>query len=172
MSTPEASLIAGAPTFHYLNRERPCILLFRGRGLISTAIRWQTRSQYSHAALLFPGGKSLVEAWQFHGVQERDISDWQGIDRFAVPSATADQWRTVLEFAQQQVGKSYDYRGVFRFLSRTPASTDDAWFCSELVFAAFEHAGIKLLHETSANAVSPAMLALSPLTFKATLPRL
>ena len=28
----------------------PAILLFKGRGIVSTLIRWQSRGQYSHAA--------------------------------------------------------------------------------------------------------------------------
>lgn len=168
MSTPEHSPQIGPAKYYFIPRDKPCILLFRGRGFISRAIRWQTRSRYSHAALLLPGGTEIIEAWQFRGVQQRRIDDWEGIDRFDVPSLSPAQWQAVIAHARTLIGKSYDYRGVLRFVSRTPASTDDALFCSELVFDAVDKgAGVRLLHETTAGAVSPAMLALSPLAFKA-----
>ena len=148
----------------------PAVLLFRGRGFISASIRWQTRSPYSHAALLYPDGKTIIEAWQFRGVQKREVIDWEGIEVFEAPNLDAWRWEQIFHFAESKIGKRYDYRGVLRFLSRIPASTDDAWFCSELVFAAFQSAGWNLLHETTAGAVSPAMLALSPLLWKADIP--
>jgi hypothetical protein len=42
------------------------------------------------------------------------------------------------------------------------AQDDDTWFCSELVYAAFQKAGIKLLNVDEAWKVSPALLAMSP----------
>ena len=39
------------------------IALYQGKSLISLLIRWQTRSQYSHAAFLLDDG-SVIEAWQ------------------------------------------------------------------------------------------------------------
>lgn len=39
------------------------IALYQGKSAISRLIRWQTRSQYSHAAFLLDDG-SVIEAWQ------------------------------------------------------------------------------------------------------------
>lgn len=140
----------------------PSILLFRGRGAVSALIRWQTRSVYSHAAILMPDGR-IVEAWQGAGVRTTTLSDWQGIDRFAVPSLTDAQWRAASTFALRQVGQGYDYAGVARFLSRRDTPENGRWFCSELVFAAIQHAGLNLLERIPPAEVSPGHLALSPL---------
>jgi uncharacterized protein YycO len=141
---------------------QPEVLLFRGRGFISGAIRWQTRSVYSHAALLTPEGR-IVEAWQGAGVRVTDIEDWEGIDRFVIPSMTPEQGRIAVNFALSQVGMEYDYWSVLRFVSRRSLPGNVKWFCSELVFAALRHAGVKLLDRIEPGEVSPGMLALSPL---------
>lgn len=138
------------------------ILLFRGRGVISTLIRWQTRSGYSHAALLLPDGQ-ILESWQGAGVRMRTLADWSNVDCFGVEGVTTEQWRQAVEFAKAQIGAGYDYVSVMRFISRRNAPENGRWFCSELVFAALLFAGVKLLARVEAAEVSPAMVSLSPL---------
>jgi uncharacterized protein YycO len=144
---------------------RPAVLLFRGRGIISTLIRWQSRSPYSHAALLMPDGR-IVESWQGDGVRVKTITDWTDIEVYYVQGMTDIQWEIALDFAMELVGSGYDYKAVMRFISRRPAADNERWFCSELVFAALEAAGVPLLARISAAAVSPGMLALSPLLYR------
>lgn len=141
------------------------MLLFKGRGLISTLIRWQSRSQYSHAALLMPDGR-IVESWQGDGVRVKEIADWTDVEAYDVIGMTDFQWDLALDFALELVGSGYDYKAVMRFISRRPASDNERWFCSELVFAALESAGVPPLARISAAAVSPGMLALSPLLYR------
>jgi uncharacterized protein YycO len=144
----------------------PSILLFRGRGLLSAAIRWQTRSRYSHAAILLHDEQTIIEAWPGAGVRAKSFNgwdDWDGIDYFSV-DADFNSYR-LENFLHAQLGKRYDYLGVLRFLSRD--SDEDQknkrWFCSELVFAAFAHAGVDLFRDTRAWEVSPGMLSKSQL---------
>jgi len=149
----------------------PTILLFRGRGLISAAIRWQTRSRYSHAAILLPDERTIVEAWPGAGVRVKTVTDWSGIDRFQV---CVDDINTeaLKIFLKEQVGMGYDYKGVLRFLSRHSDADQERkrWFCSELVYTAFERLGILLFRDTRAWEVSPGMLARSPLLEQIPLP--
>jgi uncharacterized protein YycO len=137
------------------------IALFRGRGVISTAIRWQTRSRFSHAALLDADG-SIIEAWQGKGVRRHRLEDWQDIDIFRIEASRLETERA-LSYAADQIGCGYDYLSVLRFVSRRHAPENSRWFCSELVFAACCHAGINLLRDTQPWEVSPGMLARSPL---------
>lgn len=140
----------------------PAILLFKGRGFISTMIRWQTRSHYSHAALLLRDGSTIIEAWQGEGVRKKQIGDWNDVDTFHVD--VSDQvWDAVIAFAEAQIGKPYDYVQVLRFVSRRKPVDDGKWFCSELAFEAFRWNGVKLLDRVPGSAVSPAMLSWSPL---------
>lgn len=158
----EAVAIPARPQDEVGNLVRRCrVLLFRGRGLISTAIRWQTRSEYSHAALLMPDGR-ILESWQGAGVRVKEITDWADVDRFTVPALTETGWGKVLDFAWAQIGAGYDYTGVLRFVSRRKSPENGRWFCSELVFAALVQTGLPILARIDAAEVSPALLALSP----------
>jgi uncharacterized protein YycO len=150
-----------------MNVNGPAILFFRGRGLISSLIRWQTRGEYSHVGLLLPDG-SVIEAWQGSGVRKTTLKDWKGVDAFTVEGASYSQWESAISFATAQVGKGYDYWGIVRFISRGNMPDNDKWFCSELVFDAFAAAGIPLLARTHGWAVSPGVLALSPLLHSTT----
>lgn len=148
------------------------VVLFRGSGPMSRAIRWLTRSPYSHAGLvfLFEGRVYCLEAVG-SGVRLVLISEvlaryHGGIDHFDVPRATDEQRSGALGFAFQQLGKLYDRRGLWRFLlailtARRPRVREDqAWFCSELVAAAYRKQGLALVPESS-SFTSPADLALS-----------
>lgn len=138
----------------------PKVLLFRGRGVISALIRWQTRSVYSHAALLLEDGETIIEAWQGDGVRKKKLGSRENIDAFRVAGGV--DWPTAIAFAEAQIGKRYDYRQVFRFLSRRSGKTDEHWFCSELVFAALREGDVPLLERIEPWAVSPGLLAVSP----------
>lgn len=143
------------------------IALFRGRGLMSALIRWQTWSDYSHAAIVLPDG-SIIEAWQGlgAGVRRKWIEDWEGIDVFDVDWLSEKTSKDVESFARTQIGKRYDYLGVLRFLNRRQIVSNGKWFCSELVFAAFYLSNIDLLARTEPCRVSPGLLARSPLLRK------
>jgi uncharacterized protein YycO len=146
----------------------PAILLFRGRGLASALIRFQSRGEYSHAAILMPDGR-IVESWQGAGVRVKTLSDWKDIDAFTIPNMPQAAWDDAIRFALDQVGKGYDYVGVARFITRKRHYTDiDKWFCSELVFAALQSVGFAPFDRIEPWAVSPGLLLVSPMLFPIT----
>lgn len=146
------------------NKNLVRVALFRGRGILSALIRWQTWSNYSHAALVLPDG-SIVEAWhRGPGVRKKQLTDMKGVDIFSVKGLTAEQSKIAKGFALDQIGQKYDYFGVLRFLNRRKVSDNGKWFCSELVYAAFKEAGVHLLSkDTDPSRVSPGLLSRSPL---------
>jgi uncharacterized protein YycO len=137
------------------------LLCFRGRGLVSFGIRGLTRSEYSHAGLvyLFLDRVYCLEAVG-HGVRLMLMSELVryydgGIDYFEVdaePAARDD----VVKFAFFQLGKRYDTWGIVRFLAMLATGRarrvgrDDRWFCSELVAAAYQTAGLPLVERGEA----------------------
>lgn len=141
------------------------ICLYRGKGLLSSLIRWQTRGDYSHAALLLPGGTKVIESWPGVGVRFHTITDWSGIDVYSVHGLLSAQWDMALAFAtrQERLQCPYDWRDDLRFLTRTKGGEPGKWFCSELVMASFARGGVKLLQRVEDWRVSPEMLATSPL---------
>jgi uncharacterized protein YycO len=141
------------------------VALFRSTvSVISRAIEWETRSPYCHAAIWLRDG-SLIESIEGAGV--RQVPNWQPaasdvVDFFTV-AANLDQDATEA-FLRAQVGKPYANRDIIGFLVRAKDQEDpNAFFCSELVFAAILAGNVALLHRIEPFEVSPGMLALSPL---------
>lgn len=138
------------------------VLLFRGRGLLSAFIRWQSRSKFAHAALLLPDGR-ILESWPGAGVRVTSLPDWDGVTVCRVQGMTEVGWRMSVSFACEQVGCGYDWLGVTRFVSRREMPTNTRWFCSELVTAAVAAGGVELVRGIPPSEVSPHLLSVSPL---------
>lgn len=139
--------------------------------MVSRAIKFQTRSKYSHAAVMLDDG-SVIEAWQGEGVRHiQSPTDGHKpgtpIDVFNIDA----EYDTGLveAFLINQLGKKYDYKSVFRFISRRDTALDDAWFCSELTVEAFRAGELHLLRGPS-SIMSPRDVAISPyITFVKTI---
>lgn len=140
------------------------IALHRGKGLVARLIKWQTRSQYSHASAVLSDGR-VVEAREGVGVQVLPgMPVTEDVDYFEIDGLTWDQERTAEEFLLEQEGKGYDYTMIARFLTRRQEarSSTGKWFCSELVFAALRKAGMVLLARMEPWRVAPGHLEMSP----------
>lgn len=141
------------------------ILQYRGTSFLSWGIRFQTRSKYSHSAILMDDG-TVVEAWT-NGVRRvGGISDdhkaGTEVDIFTI-DYDFDTARAQL-FALDQVGKKYDYWAILRFITRRDEPADDKWFCSELVAAACHDGGCDLLSPRMPHGhISPRDIGMSPL---------
>ena len=130
---------------------------------LSKLIEWETRSKYSHAAIVQTDG-SVIEAVEGVGVHRLpilptatapdriDLFTVEGIDEMAVE-----------RFLGAQLGLPYDWPDLLGFIKRTYEQEGrGAWFCSELVFAAIEAGGVTLLRDVPPFQVSPGVLSLSP----------
>ena len=145
------------------------ILAYRGKSIVSLAIKFQTRSPYSHVAIEL-SGHEIYEAWHVGGVRRlryraEGHSPGTPVDVFRVDSPDHIDVDKVRAFLQAQVGKKYDFWSVGRFLSRRKAPANDKWFCSELVLAALEAGGCSLLHINPSEA-TPRDVSISPLLVK------
>lgn len=140
------------------------ILLYQGKSLISRAIRWQTRSKYSHAAVELDSGQ-VIEAWRKGVRMTESMSDDHTpgtmVDCFAI-NAEFDPTQ-VEDYLLMQIGKKYDFKAIARFLTRRDQRDNEKWFCSELVAAAFNMAEVRLLARIPDSHVSPRDLWISPL---------
>lgn len=142
----------------------PTILLFKGTGLIDDAIRWQTRSQFTHAAIRI-GPQSVLESYPGSGVRERMLTpaEMEQTVEFNVVGMTWDGWARALAFFRGEIGCGYDWLNVSRFLTRfRDRQSEHRWFCSEIVFAACAAGDVVVLNNVAAWRVSPRDLSLSP----------
>ena len=137
------------------------VLAYRGHGLASAAIRWQTRSPYAHVALRF--GDTILEAWPGVGVRQRDVEPGDSEADVFFRDVPEHVYARMLEWALSHVGDRYDRRGVLRFISRRQCEADDDWFCSEFAFADFLAGGIRLQERMRAWQASPLLIVISPL---------
>ena len=124
------------------------ILGYRGTSITSHLIKLQTRSKYSHIGVMLHDG-SVVEAWQGTGVRQIENAfighaDNTLIDVFDI-HADFDEPATT-KYLLEQIGKKYDYKSVWRFLSRRNAPDNESLFCSELAELALIAGGLRLLN--------------------------
>jgi hypothetical protein len=117
------------------------------------AISWWTRSPWNHVdALSDRGGDALLGALPGDGVAWRRTVPARSIKVVSVP-CTPEQETAFWAFVAENNGKPYDYLGLIGFA--LGIDDDRAWFCSELIAAALEHAGIMTFNT---RRVSPAQL--------------
>lgn len=126
-------------------------------------IRKFTRSQFSHVSLCFMDGP--IGAHGSGGVQFENLNKLiESATAYEFLSVSAD-YNKVRAFALDQIGKPYDFKAIINFGLQRDWREDDSWFCSELVAAALEEGGSRLVRR-DAYTVSPQDLYQSPLTYE------
>jgi len=144
------------------------IAQYKGKSWVSKAIKFVTRGQYSHTAIML-ADDCIVEAWEGSNSVRVITSLADGhklgtpVDIYSVRMG-AEQERVFREFVIAQVDKKYDYWGIFGFLRRKDLQRGESWFCSELFAAGCEKAGVTLLKNVRPSQVSPSMVTRSPIT--------
>ena len=130
---------------------------YRGTGFIGRAIRFFSWGEQSHVAMQI--NNTLYEAKEFHGVIRTKYPEaaQRKPDWTLTLEADEQQVLDLIHWWQSHIGKSYDYRGVFRFISRRKEDhkTKDKYFCSEAVCDACEFAGIPLFNRVDGSKVPP-----------------
>jgi hypothetical protein len=174
------------------------IACYKGTSFQSKAIRFLTRSEYSHAAFLFDEQTedavhellrtyparvngiqhiyrgAVVEAWSptvrstFSLSREHTPGTQVDIFDFCAPFTRElwplriDQEKDLVMALAAEIGTPYDWKDVFRFVTRRPGDLDRRWFCSELVFAKCLAINRPLFERTKAWEVPPGWLPRSP----------
>lgn len=101
---------------------------------------------------IYIGDDTFIEANSFCGVWKTNLSVLQrwtnDITYGKVKTANETQRQNAIKFAEGQIGKPYDpYKFYFLpWLTRPkdPSPDAEAWYCSELVWAAYYHQGIDI----------------------------
>ena len=137
------------------------IRFVRGEGWISRAICEVTWSRWSHVELVTDDG--YLGAHNEGGVQVRDLDYAKVVDEmFGVAFVTKEQSERVLDYAMDQLGKPYDYTALAGIIFHRDWAAAKRWFCSELIAASFDYAGVPLLKRIPYERITPGMLAQSP----------
>lgn len=116
------------------------------RNPISDTIRFITRapaSGPSHIEVTLPSGAHLGAHADRSGVAVRPPGytrpTWE--HRYGI-RLTDNQELVFWQFLRRQLGKPYNYKGIGGILFDRNWPSVNAWFCSELILAAFMRAGI------------------------------
>jgi uncharacterized protein YycO len=142
------------------------VLQYRGTSMVSRAIKLFTWGIYSHTAILNTATGEIIEAWQGEGVRKVSLefhrhTKGTRVDVFNIISMKADH-AGIWQGMEKRVGRGYDYRGIFGFLSHSAAQDNKKDFCSEAAFSEIAANGCTLLNIESYK-VSPSLIAISPL---------
>jgi uncharacterized protein YycO len=140
------------------------IRFIRSDSFIARAIHtitWGAGGDWSHVEFITPDGYLGSQAPD--GVKLRPFDYCTFAEELKVSvNVPDDVGGKVIAFANEQLGKPYDYKSILGFIIKRDWTDDEAWFCSELVAAAFLNAGFPLLRTEECNQVSPSTLSLSP----------
>ncbi len=137
----------------------------QGKALSSRAISWFSSGHFSHVDIVLPDGRLLGarsdSADEVKGVAVRraDYEVWRKRVVFTIPCSTF-QSVSCHDFAFAQVGKPYDHTAILGFMFDRAWMDSDAWYCSELVMAALQHAGVVSPLYLAANKITPVAAAL------------
>lgn len=125
---------------------------------------------FCHAELVFPDGKSFSSTAQDRSVDskgrpKKDGTRWKFIDYGMHPDrwalvridVTEKQVETMRQFANSELDARYDFLGCVRFVLPV-AQSEARWFCSEVVVATLQSAGL-YQHWPRPHNVSPNKLA-------------
>lgn len=121
--------------------------------IFSLAIRLLTFSNFSHVDAVLPDGRLLGATFK-KGVHVHHTK-YSSIKRFKINFDNDIQVEAFYEFLRQQIGKKYDVLSLFGFILRNRKwHEEEKWFCSELIAAAAEYAGVQLVRYQT-NRVTP-----------------
>jgi uncharacterized protein YycO len=128
-------------------------------------IRLGTKSSWCHVDLLFDDGTLIGATGK--GVQKLTLQERladKHIFRYRIDEIPLPYEESARLFAEQQVGKPYDYTAVFAFALpfRENWNQDNKWFCSELAAATIGRGGTQIAREEQWR-ITPGYLDTSPL---------
>jgi hypothetical protein len=137
----------------------------RGRGLSSAAIAWMSAGLFSHVDAILPDGSLLGSRSDRilgidPGVRVRPpaYEKWPHRVIFQL-SANDAQAAAFYDFLNGEIGKPYDKLAILGFAIARNWREEGAWFCSELVAAGLEFAGVCPKLYTPSCKVTPVCLS-------------
>lgn len=132
-----------------------CLRFSRENTLLSWIIGVFTWSEYSHVEFVTSTGYLGAAP---DGVKVRPMTARKGVEFILRHiDCTYEQELKTLDFARSQIGKPYDWSGVFGVALHRDWHEQDSWFCSELVMTSLEAAGLYFLRD-KVNRVTPEMI--------------
>ena len=133
------------------------IIMSSGPHFGSAFLRWYTHCPYSHCEMLFEDeqGAPYIIGARVAGVKKFSTLSVPNRSTILEMEVTDEQYEKFHAFVHGKVGASYDWRAYLGFLFNKKTEGPNRWFCSELIAAAFNHAGIEMFHNTGTWYITP-----------------
>lgn len=126
------------------------IAQFQGISIPSEGVKFQTRSKWSHSALVNTETEQCAEAlfgnrgWTISDTIHQNHAPGTVVDLFYVPGLDEEgAWQMALDLE----GTPYDHRAIVRFVTRKPFHENGKLFCSEGVAWICREKGVILQHK-------------------------
>jgi hypothetical protein len=119
-------------------------------------VRWYTKSKYSHVELIIED-KWISISDSKDGVHIYDLEPLHTSWDYVPVEVPADRLEDVWRFIDSQVGKKYDWAGIFftQFLKISDSDAKNKWFCSEFVCQVLKEFQIECVKEFDCANLSP-----------------
>ena len=136
------------------------VVFTRRHTLGSVALRWWMHSRWSHCGIYDCRAGTVIEASATGGVREIPFDEFlAGTSHHEIVPIRVRNLAWIHEAARRQLGKPYDWKGIFGFWFRRNWQSDHAFVCSELIAWACTAAGQSLFRR-EAWRITPEMLYL------------
>jgi hypothetical protein len=120
------------------------VYFYKGKKrLFDRLVSWWTKGDFSHVEIEFSDGYSYSSSVRDGGVRKKKIDykpeHWEIL---VIPNTTGmlvkkDEFH-IKEFLEVQLGKKYDYFGLFGFILPPLDDIPERYFCSELIADALD----------------------------------
>jgi uncharacterized protein YycO len=135
-------------------------LLFTSSNLpAALLIRAVTACKWHHCAVAF--GDVVYEA-RFNGVTKTTLEHFKSRGKYRCVDVQLSDEKSAIHFADAQLGKGYDWRGLLGFKFGRNWQSSGKWYCSELAAAVAKAGGVELVRRELLG-VSPRDLWVLPL---------
>lgn len=118
----------------------------------SIAIRVLTASRWHHCGIVVDN--EVIEAGAWHGVRSVPLAQFKKRGEWAIYDVPLASEEKAIEWVSQQLGKPYDWLGVFGLMLSHNWHKENRWYCSELVAAAAIQGGTPIVR-SSMKGVTP-----------------
>jgi len=99
-----------------------------------------TLGPYSHCELLFSDGTAFSSSWRDGGTRFKKINIIP--ERWDMVDIETDKEEEIKTWCETQLGKEYDWRGVFSIVIPFILQDGNKWYCSEICIHALRRSGI------------------------------
>lgn len=133
---------------------------YKGDSFIAKAIKWYTKSEFSHCEILIDGESFIADFGinlTKYKLNEYPSEKWV---QFDIPvECSVQDFEIIKRYLNDQIGAKYDSMGIFLSqLFPLGINSNSKWFCSEFVTKILQLFLVEEVLDLQCNKVSPGAL--------------